>query len=51
MSTPTPFEQVCEHPKEARYIRVVNLSATCETTVTACRQCGNDLDKPKTDCI
>lgn len=47
---PQSFETICEHPKEARYTRVANISATCETTVTACRQCGSDIDKPKTDC-
>ncbi|MEH6407898.1 MAG: hypothetical protein V7767_11505 [Leeuwenhoekiella sp.] len=46
-----PFESICEHPKEAQYIRVAHVCATCETTVTACMQCGTDLTSPKTDCI
>ncbi len=44
------FENVCEHPEEAKYIRVAHVSVNCETTVIACRQCGTDLTKPKIDC-
>ena len=46
-----PFEKVCEHPPEAQYTRLIEVCVTCETTVTACRQCGTDITEPKTDCI
>lgn len=39
---------VCPHTETT--IKVVNRSATCETTVTVCAKCGVELDEPKTDC-
>ncbi|WP_168197004.1 hypothetical protein [Flavobacterium alkalisoli] len=39
-------EKACAH--ESRYTKVLDSSATCETTVTACTACGAHLDKPIT---
>jgi len=46
----TPFEKICEHPKEMQFIRVHSICVTCETTVIFCRVCGKDLTEPETDC-
>ena len=39
---------VCPHTETTT--KVVGRSATCETTVTVCAKCGDQLDEPKTDC-
>lgn len=40
--------EVCPH--DVVYIRVINSTATCETTVEVCEHCGAVVSEPKTDC-
>ena len=44
------FENVCEHPEKAKYIRVIHVSINCETIVIACSHCGSDLTEPEINC-
>jgi 50S ribosomal subunit-associated GTPase HflX len=39
---------VCPH--DIAETRVIESIATCETTVLICIECGEELEKPKTDC-
>ncbi|MFE3849110.1 hypothetical protein ACFX5D_14145 [Flavobacterium sp. LB3P45] len=39
---------ICPH--DIAEIRVIESVATCETTVLVCTECGEELEKPKTDC-
>jgi hypothetical protein len=31
-------------------VKVLKVTATCETTVVICAHCKKELEKPKTDC-
>ncbi|MBB4117887.1 hypothetical protein GGR32_000159 [Mesonia hippocampi] len=44
------YQDVCKHPEEAKYLKVLKATANCETTVIACRFCGKQLTEPKTEC-
>lgn len=50
MKNEISLQPVCKHPEDSRYIRVIRTNLNCETTVTACKRCGIDIDKPFTDC-
>lgn len=39
---------VCPH--DIATIKVLESIATCEITVLVCTECGEELEKPKTDC-
>jgi hypothetical protein len=39
---------VCPH--DIAETRVIESIATCETTVLVCTECGEELEKPKTEC-
>lgn len=45
---PDDWQDFCPHPET--YLKVLEEIVNCETTVTACRQCGKHLNKPETDC-
>lgn len=38
----------CSH--ENKKIKVIEVAATCETTVIVCTECEKELEKPKTEC-
>lgn len=40
--------EVCPH--DVAYIKVLEIVCTCETTVLTCYDCGEELEKPKTEC-
>ncbi|WP_158614928.1 hypothetical protein [Flavobacterium sp. LS1P28] len=39
---------ICPH--DIAEIKVLESIATCEKTVLICTECGDELEKPKTDC-
>lgn len=39
---------VCTH--DIAEIKVLESTATCETTVLVCMECGQELEPPKTEC-
>ena len=39
---------VCPH--DIAEIKVLETVGTCETTVLVCTECGEELEKPKTEC-
>jgi len=39
---------VCPH--DIAKIKVLESIVTCETTVLVCTECGEELEKPKTEC-
>lgn len=39
---------VCPH--DIAEIKVLESIVTCETTVLVCTECGEEIEKPKTDC-
>lgn len=39
----------CTHKVKIK--RVLSSAATCETTALFCASCGEQLTKPKTDCV
>lgn len=43
-----PSADSCAH--EAQHIKIIGITFLCETTVTACSDCGKHLDKPITHC-
>ena len=45
---PYSITVVCPH--DIAEIRVIESIATCETTVLVCTECGEELEKPKTEC-
>ena len=45
---PHSITVVCPH--DISEIRVIESIATCETTVLVCTECGEELEKPKTEC-
>jgi hypothetical protein len=48
-ATKEPFKRVqCLH--QNRYTKIVEVAATCETTVEVCNDCGETLTEPKTEC-
>ncbi len=38
----------CKH--ELKRVKVLESTATCETTVLVCMECGQELEPPKTEC-
>lgn len=42
------IKEECKHP--LRITRVISTTATCETTVEECTDCGKTLTQPKTNC-
>ena len=40
----------CKHPEESQHTKVLSAPLNCETTVTACSDCGEHLTEQKTDC-
>ncbi|MCV9934524.1 hypothetical protein OIU80_19765 [Flavobacterium sp. LS1R47] len=38
----------CNH--ENKRIKVLEVAATCETTVIVCTECEEELEYPETDC-
>ena len=39
----------CSH--DDTYLKIIDVLATCETTVLFCNTCKTELSQPKTDCI
>lgn len=39
---------ICPH--DIAIIKVLESIVTCETTVLVCTECGEELEKPKTEC-
>ena len=47
---PTTFSitEICKHIDQLT--EVIEVTATCETTIQVCADCGKQLTEPKTEC-